>query len=118
SCKRYRLTNPQLVFRDAPPLRTAYRDIAKRVEPELAHLFGRLPQTPYGVVPVPEAVGPSQTTAYYEPGSFAAGRPANMFANTYKLDSRPSWEMMALTLHEAVPGHHIQVALAQEIMGL
>ena len=63
-------------------------------------------------------MAPSQTTAYYEPGSLAAGRPANMFANTYKLDSRPSWEMTALTLHEAVPGHHIQIALAQEMQGL
>jgi len=116
--KRYLRTDPKFFFRDAPALLTAYRDIAKRAEPELAHLFGRLPQTPYGVGPVPDAVAPSQTTAYYEPGSFAAGRPASMFANTYKLDSRPSWEMTALTLHEAVPGHHIQVALAQEIMGL
>ena len=116
--KRYLRTNPTFFFRDAASLLTAYRDITKRAEPELAHLFGRLPQTPYGVVPVPDAVAPSQTTAYYEPGSFAAGRPANMFANTYKLDSRPSWEMMALTLHEAVPGHHIQVALAQEMPGL
>jgi len=116
--KRYLRTNPKFFFRDAASLLTAYRDITKRAEPELAHLFGRLPQTPYGVVPVPDAVAPSQTTAYYEPGSFAAGRPANMFANTYKLDSRPSWEMMALTLHEAVPGHHIQVALAQELQGL
>ena len=116
--KRYLRTNPKFFFRDAGSLLTAYRDIAKRADPELAHLFGRLPQTPYGVEPVPDAVAPSQTTAYYEPGSFAAGRQANMFANTYKLDSRPNWEMTALTLHEAVPGHHIQVALAQEITGL
>ncbi|MDO8795661.1 MAG: DUF885 domain-containing protein [Vicinamibacterales bacterium] len=116
--KQYLRTNPKFFFRDAPSLLTAYRDIAKRAEPELAHLFGRLPQTPYGVEPVPDAVAPSQTTAYYEPGSFAAGRPANMFANTYKLDSRPSWEMTALTLHESVPGHHIQIALAQEMQSL
>jgi uncharacterized protein (DUF885 family) len=116
--KRYLRTNPRFFFRDAASLLTAYRDITKRADPELAHLFGRLPQTPYGVEPVPDAVAPSQTTAYYEPGSLAAGRPANMFANTYKLDSRPSWEMPALTLHEAVPGHHIQVALAQEMMDL
>src|SRR4029079_8358745 len=99
-------------------LLTAYRDIAKRADPELAHLFGRLPQTPYGVQPVPDAVAPSQTTAYYDPGSLTTGRPAYMFANTYKLDARPTWEMEALTMHEAVPGHHIQVALAQELEGL
>jgi uncharacterized protein (DUF885 family) len=116
--KRYLRTDPKFFFRDAASLLTAYRDIAKRAEPGLARLFGRLPQTPYGIEPVPDAVAPSQTTAYYEAGSFAAGRPANMFANTYKLDSRPGWEMAALTLHEAVPGHHIQVALAQELEGL
>ncbi|HEV8318651.1 MAG TPA: DUF885 domain-containing protein [Vicinamibacterales bacterium] len=111
-------TSPQFYFKDAPSLLTAYRDITKRADPELAHLFGRLPQTPYGVVPVPDAIAPSQTTAYYQPGSLAAGRPANMFANTYKLDARPKWEMEALTLHEAVPGHHVQVALAQELASL
>jgi uncharacterized protein (DUF885 family) len=116
--KRFLRENPKFFFSDAASLLTAYRDVAKRAEPRLAALFGRLPQTPYGVEPVPDASAPSQTTAYYEPGSFAAGRPANMFANTYKLDSRPSWEITALTLHEAVPGHHLQVALAQELTGL
>jgi len=111
-------TNPKFYFRDPASLLTAYRDVAKRADGQLAHLFARLPQTPYGVEPVPDAVAPSQTTAYYEPGSLAAGRSATMFANTYKLDARPSWEMPALTLHEAVPGHHIQVALAQEMAGL
>jgi len=116
--KRFLRTDPKFFFTDAASLLTAYRDVAKRAEPRLAPLFGRLPQTPYGVEPIPDAIAPSQTTAYYEPGSFAAGRPANMFANTYKLDSRPSWEMTALTLHEAVPGHHLQIALAQEVGGL
>ena len=111
-------TSPQFYYTDARSLVTAYRDIAKRADPELAHLFGRLPQTPYGVKVVPDAIAPSQTTAYYEPGSLAAGRPANMFANTYKLDSRPKWEMETLTMHEAVPGHHIQVSIAQELQGL
>ena len=111
-------TSPQFYYPDAASLVTAYRDIAKRADPELAHLFGRLPQTPYGVKVVPEAIAPSQTTAYYEPGSLAAGRPANMFANTYKLDARPKWEMETLTMHEAVPGHHIQISIAQELQGL
>jgi uncharacterized protein (DUF885 family) len=111
-------TNPKFYFADAESLLTAYRDIAKRADPELAHLFGRLPQTPYGVKPVPEAIAPSQTTAYYESGSFAAGRPANMFANTFKLDARPKWEMETLTMHEAVPGHHVQISIAQELEGL
>jgi uncharacterized protein (DUF885 family) len=111
-------TSPQFYFTDAASLVAAYRDIAKRADPQLAHLFGRLPQTPYGVKPVPDAIAPSQTTAYYDPGSLAAGRPANMFANTYKLDARPKWEMEALTMHEAVPGHHLQIAIAQELQSL
>ena len=81
-------------------------------------MFGHLPQTPYGVKAVPDAIAPSQTTAYYDPGSLAAGRPAFMFANTYKLESRPKWEMEALTMHEAVPGHHVQISIAQEFQGL
>ncbi len=116
--KKHLRTNPQFYFKDAASLLAAYRDIAKRADPELAHLFGHLPQTPYGVKAVPDAAAPSQTTAYYDQGSFAAGRPGYMFANTYKLDSRPKWEMEALTMHEAVPGHHIQISIAQELQGL
>jgi uncharacterized protein (DUF885 family) len=116
--KQFLRTSPQFFFTDAASLLTAYRDVAKRADPALAHMFGRLPQTPYGVKAVPDASAPSQTTAYYNPGSFAAGRPGMMFANTYKLDSRPKWEMEALTMHEAVPGHHLQISLAQERQGL
>jgi uncharacterized protein (DUF885 family) len=115
---RFLRTDPRFYYTDAPSLLTGYRDICKRADPELARLFGRLPQTPYGLKPVPDAIAPSQTTAYYDPGSFVVGRPAYMFANTYKLDARPKWEMEALTLHEAVPGHHLQIALAQERQGL
>jgi uncharacterized protein (DUF885 family) len=116
--KAHLRTSPQFYFTDAEALLSAYRDIAKRADPELAHLFGHLPQTPYGVKAIPEAIAPSQTTAYYDQGSLVAGRPGYMFANTYKLDARPKWEMEALTLHEAVPGHHLQIALAQEMQGL
>ena len=82
---------------------------------ELVKLFATLPRLPYGVVPVPAYAEKSQTTAYYEPGSPAAGRPGYFFANTYDLRARPKWEMEALALHEAVPGHHLQIALAQEL---
>jgi uncharacterized protein (DUF885 family) len=107
-------TDPRFYFTEPAALLTAYRDVAKRADPELARLFGVLPRTPYGVKPVPDAIAPSQTTAYYDPGSLAAGRPGVMYANTYMLNARPKWEMEALTLHEAVPGHHLQVSLAQE----
>jgi len=108
-------TDRRFFFDRAEDLLAAYRDIAKRADPELARLFGRLPRLPYGVVPVPGYAEKSQTTAYYEPGSPAAGRPGYFYANTYDLPSRPRWEMEALTLHEAVPGHHLQIALAQEM---
>jgi uncharacterized protein (DUF885 family) len=88
------------------------------VDPELPRLFGRLPRLPYGVVAVPSYAEKSQTTAYYRPGSIEAGRAGYFYANTYDLKSRPKWEMEALTLHEAVPGHHLQIALAQELEGL
>jgi uncharacterized protein (DUF885 family) len=78
-------------------------------------LFGKLPRLPYGVLPVPSYAEKSQTTAYYQPGSPDAGRPGYYYANTYALDTRPKWEMEALTLHESVPGHHLQIALGQEL---
>lgn len=108
-------TDPQFYFTDADSLVAAYRNIAKRADPELVHLFGKLPRLQYGVKPVPAAIAPSQTTAYYEPGSPAAARPAFYRVNTYDLPQRPKWEMEALTLHEAAPGHHLQIALAQEL---
>jgi uncharacterized protein (DUF885 family) len=110
--------DPQFYFTDATSFLMAYRDIAKRADPELARFFGHLPQTPYGVKAVPDAVAPSQTTAYYDPGSLATGRAGYMFANTYRLECRPKWEMEALTMHEAVPGHHLQISIAQELKGL
>ena len=116
--KQFLRTDSRFYYSDADSLVSGYRDICKRADPELARLFGTLPRTPYGVRRVPDAAAPSQTTAYYEPGALAAGRAGYMYANTYKLDARPKWEMEALTLHEAVPGHHLQIALAQELQGL
>ena len=116
--KDFLRTDSRFYFQDPQSLLTAYRDIAKRADAELARLFGHLPRTPYGVKAVPDAIAPSQTTAYYDPGSLAAGRAAFMFANTHKLGARPKWEMEALTLHEAVPGHHLQISIAQELKGL
>ncbi len=111
-------TDPRFYFTEANALVESYRNIAKRADPELAHLFGTLPRLPYGVKVIPEHAAPSQTTAYYEPGSLAAGRPGWYFVNTYNLSARPKWEMEALSLHEAVPGHHLQIGLAQELEGL
>jgi uncharacterized protein (DUF885 family) len=111
-------TDPQFYHTTPESLMREYRDIAKRADPELTKLFGILPRTPYGVIEVPDYAAPSQTTAYYQRGSLKAGRPGYYFANTYALETRPRWEMEALTLHEAVPGHHLQIAIQQELEGL
>jgi uncharacterized protein (DUF885 family) len=111
-------TDPRFFYDKPEDLLTGYRDIAKRIDPELVKLFGKLPRLPYGVIPVPAYSEKSQTTAYYDEGSLAAGRPGEFNANTYDLKSRPKWEMEALTSHEAVPGHHLQLALAQELEGV
>ena len=92
-------TDPRFYFSDPGDLLVHYRDIAKRADPQLAHLFGKLPRLPYGVVPVPDYAAPSQTTGYYESGSPAAGRPGNYFVNLFDLKARPKWEMEALTMH-------------------
>ena len=107
--------DPRFYYLKAEDLVDGYRIIAKRIDPQLAHEFGRLPRLPYGVCPIPDFKAPSQTTAYYEPGAPSAGRPGCFFVNTYNLQARPKWEMEALTLHEAVPGHHLQLSLGQEM---
>lgn len=111
-------TDPKFYHETGTALLAGYRDISKRVDGGLPKLFGKLPRLPYGVMPIPSYAERSQTTAYYQPGSLTAGRPGNFFANTYNLQMRPKWEMEALTVHEAVPGHHLQIALAQELEGV
>ncbi|WP_334078637.1 DUF885 domain-containing protein [Microbulbifer sp. M83] len=111
-------TDPRFFHTSREALMRDYRDIAKRIDGELPKLFGKLPRLPYGVKRIPEYSEKSQTTAYYMPGSIEAGRAGVFFANTYALDSRPKWEMEALTVHEAMPGHHLQIALAQELEGV
>ena len=108
-------TDPQFYHNNAADLMREYRDIAKRADPELTRVFGHLPRTPYGVIEVPSYAEQSTTTAYYQRGSLKAGRPGYYFANTYALETRPRWEMEALTLHEAVPGHHLQISIQQEL---
>ncbi len=111
-------SDKQFVFASEQDLLKGYRDIAKRIDPQLPRLFGKLPRLTYGVQPIPAFAAPSQPTAYYQQGSPTSGRGGNFFANTYNLKTRYAWEMEALTLHEAVPGHHLQIALAQELEGV
>jgi len=112
---RYLYSDQQFFFEKPEDLLIAYRDIAKRAEPQLMKLFGKLPRLPYGVVAVPAYKEKSQPTAYYEPGSHEAHRPGLFFVNTYDLKNRPKWEMEVLTFHEAVPGHHLQISLEREL---
>ena len=111
-------TDPKFFYTDSASLVRAYRDITKRIDPELPKLFGRLPRLPYGVSTIPSYSAASQTTAYYWPGTPKAHRAGQFFVNTYKLDTRPTWEMEVLTSHEAVPGHHLQIAISQELEGI
>ena len=110
-------TDPRFFYDQRDDLVNGYRVIVKKIDPELAHLFGKLPRLPYGVCVIPDFKAPSQTTAYYQPGAPSAGRPGCYFVNTYNLRARPKWEMEALSLHESVPGHHLQISLAQEQEG-
>jgi uncharacterized protein (DUF885 family) len=111
-------SDPRFYYTKAEDLVTAYRDIAKRADAELPKLFAELPRTPYGVRAFPDYEAPSQTTAQYYPGAADGSRAGYFLVNTYRLDMRPSFEMEALTLHEAVPGHHLQIARAQELRHL
>lgn len=107
--------DPRFYYEKPDDLVNGYRIIAKRIDPELAHLFGKMPRLTYGVTPIPDFKAPSQTTAYYQPGAPSVGRPGYYFVNTYNLQARPKWEMEALSLHESVPGHHLQISLGQEL---
>ncbi len=111
-------TDPRFHWKTAEDLVNGYRAIGKRTDPQLSRLFGTLPRLQYGVLPVPDFRAESSPGAYYQSGSVATGRPGYFYANTFELESRPRWEMEALSLHEAVPGHHLQIAIAQELDGL
>jgi uncharacterized protein (DUF885 family) len=108
-------TDPQYYMTDADAYMMHAAALAKHIDGFLPKLFGRLPRQPYTVLPIPAANAPGNTTAYYEPGSFAAGRPGIYRVNTTELDQRPLWELPALGVHEAMPGHHLQIALQQEL---
>lgn len=110
--------DPAFFYTNETDLLAGYRDIAKRIDAELPRLFGHLPRLTYGVRAMPAFKAKSSPAAYYEGGSLESGRAGYFTANTYDLKSRPKWQMETLTLHEAVPGHHLQIALAQELTDL
>jgi uncharacterized protein (DUF885 family) len=107
-------SDPRFFKSDAQALLDEYRAIGKQVDPKLATFFKRLPKAPYRVEPVPADLAPNSSAAYYNHPAEDGSRPGTFYANLYKPEKRPTYEMVSLFLHEAVPGHHLQIALAME----
>lgn len=110
-------TDPQFYAKTEDELLRYAAYLSKRIDAKLPKLFSYLPRTPYGVAPVPENIAPNYTTGRYISPSNDT-EPGYYWVNTYALDKRPLYALPALTLHEAVPGHHLQIALSQELEDL
>jgi uncharacterized protein (DUF885 family) len=107
--------NPKYYATTPDALMAAAARQAKTIDGLLPKYFGKLPRLPYGVRAIPSEIAEGTTTAYYNAGSPPSGIAGFYYVNTSKLDQRPLWELPALTAHEAVPGHHNQIALQQEM---
>ncbi|MGF1549076.1 MAG: DUF885 family protein [Sphingomonadaceae bacterium] len=108
-------TNPKYYAKSPEELMEAVGYETKKLDGQMPRLFGLLPRLPYTIREIPPEIAPNTTTAYYNSGSLETGKPGIYYVNTSKLDQRPLWEVPALSVHEAVPGHHHQIALQQEL---
>ncbi len=111
-------TDPRFYAKTPEELLKQASFIAKGMDGKLPALFGKLPRQPYGVEPVPAHLAPKYTGGRYMEAPLGGTRAGMYWVNTYALDKRPLYTLEALTLHEAVPGHHLQIALQQEMTGL
>jgi uncharacterized protein (DUF885 family) len=111
-------TDPRFYAKTPEELLSRAAWIAKRIDGKLPSLFKTLPRLPYTVEPVPADIAPKYTSGRYVGAPQGSTRPGIYWVNTYMLQSRPLYNLEALTLHEAVPGHHLQIALSRELTGL
>ncbi len=113
--QRFLRTDRQFYAQTPDDLVRYASEIAKRADGQLPRLFGTLPRLSYGIRVIPAEQAEGSTTAYYTQGSAALGQSGTYWVNTTRLDQRPLYELPALTVHEAMPGHHLQISRAQEL---